>query len=57
MVECGHPHELLAAPDGAFARMVAQLGPGSEQSLRDLARAAHRKHITYADADDAQPAA
>ncbi|XP_073944234.1 probable multidrug resistance-associated protein lethal(2)03659 [Choristoneura fumiferana] len=56
VVECGHPHELLQAPDGPFSRMVAQLGPGSEQSLRDLARDAYQKHIIYVDADDAHEA-
>ncbi|XP_063373553.1 ATP-binding cassette subfamily C member 4-like [Cydia amplana] len=53
IVEMGHPHELLQNPDGPFSGMVRQLGPGSEQSLRDLASAAHKHHIRYVDADDA----
>ncbi|XP_063633563.1 ATP-binding cassette subfamily C member 4-like [Cydia splendana] len=53
IVEIGHPHELLQNPDGHFSGMVAQLGPGSEQSLREIASAAHKEHIRYVDADDA----
>ncbi|KAH9634058.1 hypothetical protein HF086_001260 [Spodoptera exigua] len=52
IVECGHPHELLQKPEGHFTRMVQQLGPAAEQSLRDLAAAAHALHIKYVDADD-----
>lgn len=52
IVECGHPHELLQKPEGHFTRMVQQLGPAAEQSLRDLAAAAHAEHIKYVDADD-----
>ncbi|KOB73389.1 ATP-binding cassette sub-family C member 4, partial [Operophtera brumata] len=52
IVEAGHPHELLQNELGHFSRMVQQLGPASEQSLRDLAAAAHKHHIKYVDADD-----
>ncbi|KAJ8734792.1 hypothetical protein PYW08_014042 [Mythimna loreyi] len=52
IVECGHPHELLQKPEGHFTRMVQQLGPAAEQSLRDLAAAAHAEHIKYVDADE-----
>ncbi|XP_021186907.3 ATP-binding cassette sub-family C member 4 [Helicoverpa armigera] len=55
IVECGHPHELLQRPEGHFSRMVQQLGPAAEQSLRDLAAAAHAAHIRYVDADDNNP--
>lgn len=53
IVECGHPHELLQQEQGHFTRMVKQLGLAAEQSLRDFAAAAHREHIRYVDADDA----
>lgn len=53
IVEIGHPHELLQKPEGHFSGMVRQLGPGSEQSLRELASNAFAKHIRYADADEA----
>ncbi|XP_048006653.1 ATP-binding cassette subfamily C member 4-like [Leguminivora glycinivorella] len=53
IVEIGHPHELLQNPNGHFAGMVSQLSPGAEQSLRELASAAHKDHIRYVDADDA----
>lgn len=52
IVECGHPHELLQKPEGHFTRMVQQLGPAAEQSLRDLAATAHAEHIKYVDADE-----
>lgn len=52
IVETGHPHELLQNPAGHFSAMVGQLGPASEQSLRDLAAAAYAQHIRYVDADD-----
>ncbi|KAI5634784.1 ABC transporter transmembrane region domain-containing protein [Phthorimaea operculella] len=52
IVECGHPHELLQNEEGPFTKMVQQLGPASEQSLRDLASKAHAQHIRYVDADD-----
>ena len=52
IIECGHPHELLQNVEGAFTKMVQQLGPASEQSLRDLASNAHAQHIRYVDADD-----
>nr|XP_021186907.2 ATP-binding cassette sub-family C member 4 [Helicoverpa armigera]WRX06130.1 ABCC7 [Helicoverpa armigera] len=55
IVECGHPHELLQRPEGHFSRMVQQLGPAAEQSLRDLAAAAYAAHIRYVDADDNNP--
>ena len=55
IVECGHPHELLQKPEGHFTRMVQQLGPAAEQSLRDLAAAAHAEHIKYVDADENNP--
>ncbi|CAH4030805.1 unnamed protein product [Pieris brassicae] len=48
IVECGHPHELLQK-DGYFTKMVQQLGPASEQSLRDLAHTAYLQHIKYVD--------
>lgn len=44
IVECGHPHELLQVDDGHLTRMVKQLGPAAEQSLRDLAAAAYEQH-------------
>ncbi|XP_072936017.1 ATP-binding cassette subfamily C member 4-like [Epargyreus clarus] len=56
IVECGHPHDLLQNENGHFTKMVQQLGPASEQSLRELARQAHLQHIRYVDADD-QPQA
>lgn len=52
IVECGHPYELLKNDNGHFSKMVKQLGPASEQSLRELARDAHAQHIQYVDADD-----
>ncbi|XP_013166628.1 PREDICTED: multidrug resistance-associated protein 4-like [Papilio xuthus] len=52
IVESGHPHELLQKSDGHFARMVKQLGPASEQSLRNVARTAYADHIRYVDADE-----
>lgn len=52
IVECGHPHELLQKENGHFTKMVNQLGPASEQSLRELAKEAHAQHIRYADADE-----
>lgn len=52
IVECGHPHDLLQNPEGAFTRMVGQLGPAAEQSLRELAKEAHSQHIRYVDATD-----
>ncbi|KAJ8713564.1 hypothetical protein PYW07_013934 [Mythimna separata] len=45
IIECGHPHELLQDEDGPFTKMVKQLGPASEQSLRDLASNAYIEHI------------
>lgn len=56
IVECGHPHELLQCEDGHFTRMVKQLGPAAELSLRELAASAHAEHIRYVDADDANQA-
>ncbi|XP_014360452.2 ATP-binding cassette sub-family C member 4 [Papilio machaon] len=52
IVESGHPHELLQKSDGHFVRMVKQLGPASEQSLRNVARSAYAEHIKYVDADE-----
>ncbi|CAH0722547.1 unnamed protein product, partial [Brenthis ino] len=52
IVECGHPHELLQNAEGHFTKMVNQLGPASEQSLRELAHNAYLQHIKYVDADD-----
>lgn len=52
IVEWGHPHELLQNEDGHFSKMVKQLGPASEQNLRDLASKAYGQHIRYVDADD-----
>ncbi|KAM3966803.1 ATP-binding cassette subfamily C member 4-like [Aphomia sociella] len=52
IVECGHPHELLQNPEGHFSNMVNQLGPASEQNLRELAKTAYEQHIKYVDADD-----
>ncbi|XP_013195016.2 ATP-binding cassette sub-family C member 4 [Amyelois transitella] len=52
IVECGHPHELLQNAEGHFTKMVNQLGPASEQSLRDVASKAYAEHIKYVDADD-----
>ncbi|KAG6458672.1 hypothetical protein O3G_MSEX010994 [Manduca sexta] len=51
IVECGHPHELLQNPEGHFTKMVQQLGPASEQSLRDIASNAYAQHIKYVDAE------
>ncbi|KAJ8716036.1 hypothetical protein PYW08_013321 [Mythimna loreyi] len=44
IIECGHPHELLQDINGPFAKMVNQLGPASEQSLRELASKAYSEH-------------
>ncbi|KAH9630450.1 hypothetical protein HF086_016988 [Spodoptera exigua] len=44
IIECGHPHELLQDDEGPFTKMVKQLGPASEQSLRDLASKAYSEH-------------
>nr|ACZ64280.1 ATP-binding cassette sub-family C member 4 [Trichoplusia ni] len=44
IVESGHPHELLQDSEGHFSKMVKQLGPASEQSLRDLASKAYSEH-------------
>lgn len=44
IVETGHPHELLQMEQGNFTSMVKQLGPASEQSLRDIAAAAFEQH-------------
>ncbi|PZC73708.1 hypothetical protein B5X24_HaOG200327 [Helicoverpa armigera] len=44
IIECGHPYELLQDDDGPFSKMVKQLGPASEQSLRDIARTAYSVH-------------
>ncbi|CAH0584374.1 unnamed protein product [Chrysodeixis includens] len=44
IVESGHPHELLQDNEGHFSKMVKQLGPASEQSLRDLASRAYSEH-------------
>ncbi|CAB3237262.1 unnamed protein product [Arctia plantaginis] len=52
IVEYGHPHDLLQMEEGRFTGMVKQLSPAAEQSLRDLAAAAHAHHIRYVDADD-----
>ncbi|CAK1599824.1 unnamed protein product [Parnassius mnemosyne] len=52
IVESGHPHELLQKSDGYFTRMVKQLSPASEQSLRELASNAYAQHIKYVDADE-----
>ncbi|CAK1548541.1 unnamed protein product [Leptosia nina] len=52
IMECGHPHELLQKTDGYFTKMVQQLGPASEQSLRELANTAYLEHIKYVDADE-----
>lgn len=52
IMEYGHPHELLQMEEGRFTGMVKQLSPAAEQSLRDLAAAAHAQHIRYVDADD-----
>ncbi|CAG5018016.1 unnamed protein product [Parnassius apollo] len=52
IVASGHPHELLQKSDGYFTRMVKQLGPASEQSLRELASNAYAQHIKYVDADE-----
>ncbi|XP_068628985.1 ATP-binding cassette subfamily C member 4-like [Battus philenor] len=52
IVESGHPHELLQNNEGHFTRMVKQLSPASEQSLRELASKAYAEHIRYVDADD-----
>ncbi|XP_026323955.1 probable multidrug resistance-associated protein lethal(2)03659 isoform X2 [Hyposmocoma kahamanoa] len=52
VVECGHPHELLQNEEGHFTKMVKQLGPASEASLRELANNAHAQHIRYVDADE-----
>lgn len=51
IVECGHPHELLQQEEGHFTSMVKQLGPLAEQSVRDLAAAAHLHHISLIDKD------
>ncbi|XP_037300681.1 multidrug resistance-associated protein 4 [Manduca sexta] len=51
IVECGHPHELLQNPEGHFTKMVQQLGPAPEQSLRDIASNAYAQHIKYVDAE------
>ncbi|CAG5018010.1 unnamed protein product [Parnassius apollo] len=52
IMESGHPHELLQKSDGYFTSMVKQLGPASEQSLRELASNAYAQHIKYVDADE-----
>ncbi|VVC94182.1 unnamed protein product [Leptidea sinapis] len=52
IVESGHPHDLLQKEEGYFTKMVKQLGPASEQSLRELAHNAYLQHIKYADADE-----
>ncbi|CAG5018046.1 unnamed protein product [Parnassius apollo] len=52
IVEIGHPHELLQKSDGYFTRMVKQLSPASEKSLRDLASNAYAQHIRYVDAEE-----
>lgn len=52
IVECGHPHDLLQNENGHFTKMVNQLGPASEQSLRESAHKAYLQHIKYVDADD-----
>ncbi|KAJ8713563.1 hypothetical protein PYW07_013933 [Mythimna separata] len=44
IIECGHPHELLQDVNGPFSKMVNQLGPASEQSLRELASKAYSEH-------------
>lgn len=44
IIECGHPHELLQDDEGPFTKMVKQLGPASEQSLRELASKAYDEH-------------
>lgn len=54
IIECGHPHELLQNEEGYFTKMVKQLGPAAEQSLRELARNAFAEHIKYVDADEQQ---
>ncbi|CAK1599826.1 unnamed protein product [Parnassius mnemosyne] len=50
IVESGHPHELLQKSDGYFTRMVKQLSPASEQSLRELASNAYAQHFKYVNA-------
>lgn len=52
IVECGHPHDLLQKEEGHFTKMVNQLGPGSEATLREVANEAYKHHIRYADADE-----
>lgn len=52
IVESGHPHELLQNVTGHFTRMVKQLGPASEQSLRELASKAYEEHIKFVDAEE-----
>lgn len=49
IVECGHPHELLQQDEGHFSRMVKQLGPAAELSLRALAEEAHQRHLRRID--------
>ncbi|XP_026764574.2 ATP-binding cassette sub-family C member 4-like [Galleria mellonella] len=44
IMECGHPHELLRNSEGHFHSMVKQLGPTSEQKVRDIARNAYTRH-------------
>lgn len=38
VVEFGHPHELLLKEDGHFSKMVNELSPASEQSLRNISK-------------------
>lgn len=42
VLEMGHPHQLLnegrGLPTGGFASLVAETGPETERSLKDMAR-------------------
>lgn len=44
ILECGHPYELLKDENGFFSKMVKELGPASESSLREIAGDAYSEH-------------
>lgn len=46
VVEFGHPHELLLKEDGHFTKMVDELSPASEQSLRNISKEAYSLSIS-----------
>lgn len=52
MVEYGEPHALLQQANSKFSLMVAQTGITTSQTLKEIARTAHKKRSGKMSAPD-----